>query len=61
VTLGRVDGVWHSYSVLLVALVHEFAWPRVLLRPVTEPLLVARATLLRSPQGLKVLREFMWE
>jgi predicted MFS family arabinose efflux permease len=28
VTLGLVYGVWYSYSVLLVALVREFAWPR---------------------------------
>lgn len=30
VTLGLVYGVWYSYSVLLVALVQEFAWPRAL-------------------------------
>ena len=30
VTLGLVYGVWYSYSVLLVALVKEFAWPRAL-------------------------------
>jgi predicted MFS family arabinose efflux permease len=30
VTLGLVYGVWYSYSVLLVALVREFAWPRAL-------------------------------
>ncbi len=28
VTLGLVYGVWYSYSVLLVALVREFTWPR---------------------------------
>ena len=30
VTLGLVYGVWYSYSVLLVALVKEFSWPRAL-------------------------------
>lgn len=30
ITLGLVYGVWYSYSVLLVALVKEFAWPRAL-------------------------------
>ncbi len=30
VTLGLVYGVWYSYSVLLVALVREFGWPRAL-------------------------------
>ena len=30
VTLGLVYGVWYSYSVVLVALVREFGWPRAL-------------------------------
>ena len=30
VTLGLVYGVWYSYSVLLLVLVKEFAWPRAL-------------------------------
>lgn len=30
VTLGLVYGVWYSYSVLLIALVREFSWPRAL-------------------------------
>jgi nitrate/nitrite transporter NarK len=31
VTLGLVYGVWYAYSVLLVALLHDFGWSRSLL------------------------------